>query len=95
MGGPDLMPHRKELLNHNYPLIAARGPRVPAGLAVQNGNLAAKDPLTGQPETVPGLFAFARDSLRLDYIFWGTQEPYYSRDVLTWLRTQPGPPAPR
>ena len=95
MGGPDLMPHRKELRNHSYPLIAARGPRVPAGLAVQDGNLAAKDPVTGLPETVPGLFAFARDSLRLDYIFWGTQEPYYSRDVLTWLQGQPAAKAPR
>ena len=96
VGGPDLMPHRKELRAHSYPLIAARRrPGVPAGVAVQNGNLAASDPVTGRPVTVPELFAFARDSLRLDYIFWGTQEPYYSRDVLPWLRGQPAAPARR
>jgi hypothetical protein len=83
MGGPDLMPHRKELLNHSYPLLAAKG------------NLAARDPLTGQPVSVPELAAFARDSLRLDFVFWGTQEPYYTRDVLTWLRAQPAAAEPR
>ena len=49
---------------------------------MQQGNLAARDPVTGRPVTVPELVAFARDSLRLDYIFWGMQEPYYTRDVL-------------
>ena len=38
---------------------------------------------------VPELAAFARDSLRLDYIFWGTEEPYLSRDILPWLRARP------
>ena len=88
VGGPDLMPHRKQLNTHSYPLIAARRRAVvPAGVAVQQGNLAARDPVTGKPVTVPELVAFARDSLRLDYIFWGMQEPYYTRDVLPWLRS--------
>ena len=90
VGGPDLLPHRKGFRAHSYPLIAARSrPAVPAGVAVQDGNLAERDPVTGKPPTVSGLFSFARDSLHLDYLFWGTQEPYYSRDVLPWLRGQP------
>ena len=88
VGGPDLRPFRKELRSHSYPLIAARPSGVVAGLAVQEGNLADRDPVTGKPVTVPALVAFARDSLRLDYVFWGMQEPYFSRDVLPWLRAQ-------
>lgn len=85
VGGPDLMPHRKGQRQHSYPLIAARRAGVLAGLAVQDGNLAERDPATGRPVTVAQLHAFARDTLRLDYLFWGTEEPYYSRDVLPYL----------
>jgi hypothetical protein len=86
VGGPDLLPYRTGQLNHSYPLIAARAPGICAGLAVQDGNLADRNPATGRPATAAELYAFARDRLRLDYIFWGTQEPYYSADVLPFLR---------
>ena len=89
IGGPDLMPTRKELRAHAYPLIAARPAGVVAGLAVQNGNLATLDPVTHQPLGIARVAAFAQDSLRLDYVFWGTQEPWFTRDVLPWLRAQP------
>ncbi len=89
VGGPDLLPHRKGLRGQSYPLISARGPRVPAGIAVQQGNLAARNPVTGKEVSVAELYAFARDSLRLDYVFWGTQEPYFTRDLLPWLRAAP------
>ena len=36
--------------------------------------------------TVDELYRFARDSLHLDFIFWGTEEPYYSADVLPYLK---------
>jgi len=91
VGGPDLMPHRKGQLQHSYPLIAARRMRVRAGVAVQDGNLAERDPASGKPVTVAELHAFARDRLRLDYVFWGTEEPYYSRDVLPYLHELPRP----
>ncbi len=91
VGGPDLLPHRKGQRNHSYPLIAGRGPGVTAGVAVQDGNLDDMNSATGGRVTVPELHAFAKDSLRLDYIFWGTQEPFYSRDVLPFIRKQSCP----
>jgi hypothetical protein len=95
VGGPDLMPHRRGQRQHSLPLIAARGARVRAGVAVQDGNLAERHPTTGRPVTVAGLTAFARDTLRLDYVFWGTEEPYFTRDVLPFLRRLPSPPMAR
>ena len=86
VGGPDLLPHRKGQQDHSYPLIAARGPRIIAGVAVQSGNLGDRNPATGKRVTVAELYSFAKDRLRLDYIFWGTQEPFYSKQVLPYIR---------
>jgi hypothetical protein len=86
VGGPDLLPHRKGQQHHSYPLIASRGPGILAGLAVQDGNLEDKNPATGRPVTVDELYRFGKDQLRLTYIFWGTQEPFYTRGILPYLR---------
>jgi hypothetical protein len=86
VGGPDLMPHRKGQQNHCLKFIAARDSGVTAGLAVQWGNLDQKNPGTGKRVTVAELYQYARDTLRLDYLFWGVQEPYYTKQVLPYLR---------
>jgi hypothetical protein len=54
-------------------------------VAVQDGNLEETNPGTGERVTVAELYRFAMERLRLDYIFWGTQEPYYSEDILPYL----------
>jgi len=91
VGGPDLLPFRKGQQANSLPLIARRGPGVVAGVAIQDGNLSDLDPATGRPVTVDALYRYAVDSLRLDYVFWGAQEPYLTRDVLPYLRELPYP----
>jgi len=86
VGGPDLLPHRKGQQNHSYPLIATRSPHTVAGVAVQWGNLEQKNPATGRKVSVSELARFAEKDLQLNYVFWGTQEPYYSDEVLPYLR---------
>ena len=85
VGGPDLMPFRKGQLNHSYPLIAGRAEDVVAGVAVQWGNLEQIDPSTGDRITVRELVRFAEEELHLDYMFWGIQEPFYTREILPYL----------
>jgi hypothetical protein len=85
MGGPDLLPNRKWQLLNSYPLIHQFSSQIPMGIAVQDDNLADIDPATRKPVTVPALAAFATDYLHVRYIFWGTQEPYFTRDVLPFL----------
>jgi hypothetical protein len=85
MGGPDLLPHRKWQLSNSYPLIREFSDRIPMGVAVQDDNLADVNPKTGKPVTVRELVAFATDELHVTYLFWGTQEPYFTRDVLPFL----------
>jgi len=85
MGGPDLLPNRKWQLLNSYPLIHQFSRQIPMGIAVQDDNLADIDPKTRKPVTVQELTEFATDYLRVNYIFWGTQEPYFTRDVLPFL----------
>jgi hypothetical protein len=88
VGGPDLLPYKPGQMSHGYPLIRECAGRVPTGIAVQDGNYEHKNPKSGQPVTIPELVGFAADYLKVDYVFWCTQEPYYSRDLIPFLRTQ-------
>lgn len=90
VGGPDLLPYRRGQLLHSYPLIKESAGIVPTGIAVQTGNYEHKDPKTGKRVTIPGLHRFARDNLKVEYIFWSTQEPFYSKDLLPYLKSAKG-----
>jgi hypothetical protein len=86
VGGPDLLPHRPGQRGSSYPLIREAAGIVPTGIAVQDGNFEDVNPATGKPVTISELVGFATEYLRVDYIFWGTEEPYYSSDVIPFLR---------
>jgi hypothetical protein len=86
VGGPDLLPFRPWQLKSSYPLIRDAATIVPAGIAVQDGNYEDANPQTGKPATIPELLKFATGYLKVDYIFWGTQEPYYSEQVIPFLK---------
>ena len=87
VGGPDILPYRPFQRSGSLPLIEQRPAGEIAAMAVQDGNLADRDPTTGHRITVPELYDFAASKLRLDYIFWGTEEPYYTSEVLPFLRS--------
>jgi len=86
MGGPDLLPFRPGQVKGSYPLIRDVSGDVPTGIAVQDGNFEAIDPSTGKPVRISALVKFATEYLNVDYIFWGTQEPYYSDQVIPFMR---------
>jgi hypothetical protein len=89
VGGPDVLPYRPFQRSHSLALIAQRPPGVHAAMAVQDGNLADRNRSTGERITVAELYEFAATRLRLNYLFWGTEEPYYTSDVLPFLRALP------
>lgn len=88
-GGPDLLVTRKGQLNHILALMHEGHYTVPLGIAVQDGNYISKTgDATADPENkarqnlVPLLHAFAKDFLRVRYMFWVNQEPYFKEDVM-------------
>ena len=90
LGGPDLMVKRKGQLNHALAMMHEGQYTVPLGIAVQDGNYIGE---TGDIDNekknsthhsiVPLLHAFAKDFLKINYMFWVDQEPYFKTDVLT------------
>jgi hypothetical protein len=86
MGGPDLLPHRPGQLGTSYPLIREVAGIVPTGIAVQDGNFADVNPETGKRVQIGELIRFATEYLKVDYIFWGTEEPYYSTEVIPFFK---------
>ncbi|HZL34826.1 MAG TPA: hypothetical protein VFC78_05915 [Tepidisphaeraceae bacterium] len=86
VGGPDLKPFKPWQLHNSYPLIHEYAGSVPVGIAVQDGNYELPNPKTGKPVTIPELIGFATDYLHVDYIFWCTQEPYYSKELIPYLQ---------
>ncbi len=86
VGGPDLLPYRPGQLKSSYPLISDAAGIVPTGIAVQEGNYEDVNPRTGKRITIPELLRFATEELKVDYIFWCTQEPYYSEQVVPILK---------
>jgi hypothetical protein len=86
LGGPDLLPYKPYQMANSYPLLKQCAGRVPTGIAVQDGNYEHRNPKTGQQVTISELFNFATEYLGVDYIFWCTQDPYYSQRVIPFLR---------
>ncbi len=86
VGGPDVLPNRPGQRNHSYPLIREASGVVPTGVAVQDGNYEDVNRQTGKRVTVPELFEFATEYLKVDYVFWCTQEPYYSNEVIPFFK---------
>ena len=86
VGNPDLLPYKPGQMNHSYRLIRESNGIVPTGVAVQWGNYEHTNPKTGERVTIPELLAFATAYLKVDYIFWSTQEPYYSERLIPMLK---------
>ena len=89
VGGPDLQPYKPGQMNHSYRFIRDAQGSVPTGIAVQDGNYEYKNPKTGKPITISELLAFAQDYLKVNYLFWCTQEPFYSQTLIPFLKTRP------
>ncbi len=99
LGGPDLMIHAKGNLNHTVAMMHEGNYTTPLGIAIQDGNYIGKTGtykeynkhkdkgVDGRENIVPLLHAFAKDFLKVKYMFWVCQEPYFSEDVIPCFTT--------
>jgi hypothetical protein len=85
VGGPDLLPYKPGQMTNSYPLIRDSAGHVPVGIAVQDGDYEHENPRTGKRVTIPEIVEFATDYLKADYVFWCTQEPFYSEQLIPFL----------
>ncbi|SUU88413.1 hypothetical protein EDC40_1215 [Aminobacter aminovorans] len=94
MGAPDLMYMKKGQLNHALTMMHEGKFTVPLGIAVQDGNYVGETGSTNvvakRSNLVPSLHAFAQDFLKVRYMFWVNQEPYFEEDVLPCFPARKG-----
>ena len=86
VGGPDLLPYKRWQMESSYPLIRASSDQLAVGVAVQDGNYAHVNPRTGKQVTITEIIKFGKEYLGVDYIFWCTEEPYYSEQLVPFLK---------
>ena len=86
VGGPDLFPYKPGQMKNSYGLIRDSGDIVTVGIAVQDGNYEYINPQTNKRVTIPELVAFATDYLKADYVFWCTEEPYFTNEVVPFFK---------
>lgn len=88
LGGPDLMVHAKGNLNHTVAMMHEKKYTVPLGIAIQDGNYTGEtgdvqvNKTDNHKNIVPLLHAFAKDFLKVRYMFWVNQEPYFTDDLI-------------
>lgn len=86
LGGPDLMYLKRGQLNHTIAMMHESEYTVPLGIAIQDGNYIGKtasmEIIRDRDNLVPKLHTFAKDFLKVNYMFWVIQEPYFSEDVI-------------
>jgi hypothetical protein len=86
VGGPDLLPYKQWQMESSYPLIRASSDQLAVGVAVQDGNYTHVNPRTGKQVTINEIIKFGKEYLGVDYIFWCTEEPYYSEQLVPFLK---------
>ena len=87
VGGPDLLPFRPFQRANSYPLIRESSGKVTAGIAVQDGNYSDVNTQNGKRASIADLLKFATEYLKVDYIFWCTEEPYYTDELVPFMRS--------
>lgn len=87
VGGPDLFPYKPEQMQNSYQYIKQSHTKVPSALAVQDGNYEYINPATNQPVHAADIYDFAQNYLHLTYIFWGTEQPYFDRETIPFLKS--------
>ncbi len=85
MGGPDIKVYKAYQMANSYPLIRDLSGIVPTGVAVEDGNYDEINGKTKKKVTVQEILDFARNYLKLNYIFWCREEPHYSKEVIPLL----------
>jgi hypothetical protein len=88
VGGPDLLPYKQAQMDNSYPLIRAVSADLRVGVAVQDGDYNHVNPRTNKEVTIADIVRFGKDYLGVDYIFWCTEEPYYSERLIPFMKKQ-------
>ena len=87
VGGPDLLPYKHGQMTNSYGFIRNSYKKVATGVAVQDGTYTYINPETNKTITAEDIYEFAKNYLYLTYIFWGTEEPFFHKEIIPFLQS--------
>ena len=85
LGGPDTVPYREAHMNNSYPFFQNSKGKLLTGMAIQEPDYTYKNPDTGNNYNFTDFYYFARDYLGATLLFWNTQEPFFSNQLVPQL----------
>lgn len=85
MGGPDIKIYKKAQMNHSYKFLKKYSQDIKTGIAVQWGNYEEINPKTDKQVTIEEIYDFGNDEIGLDFVFWCTQEPFYTQKLIPFM----------
>jgi len=85
MGVPDIKVYKYWQMEHRYKFMRKYNDKVPLGIAVQWGDYDEINPKTKKQVTIEDIHQFGENEIGVDYLFWSTQEPYYSDYLIPYL----------
>jgi hypothetical protein len=88
LGGPDVVPYRMSHMKNSFPFFHKFKGKLLTGIAIQEPDYTYKNPDTGDYYRFSDFYSFSRDYLGAKIIFWNTQEPFFSTQLLPNLNTQ-------
>ncbi len=88
LGGPDVVPYKKSHMKNSYPFFQKSKGKLLIGMAIQEPDYTYENPQTGAPYGFNDFYRFAKDYLGANILFWNTQEPFFSNQLLPRLNEQ-------
>lgn len=83
LGGPDVVPYRKQQMNDSYPFFHRYKNKLPLiAFAIQGGDYTYINPKTHRHFTPAEFYDFAKNYLGATILFWNVREPQFTKHVL-------------
>ena len=87
LGGPDVVPYREAQMKNSYPFFHTFKGNLLTGMAIQEPDYTYKNPETGSYYRFADFYNFTRDYLGATVLFWNTQEPFFSSQLVPELNS--------
>ncbi|HAT8169727.1 TPA: hypothetical protein GDG46_06955 [Legionella pneumophila] len=85
LGGPDVVPYKESQMKNSYPFFHKFKGEIEAAIAIQEPDYTYTNPKTGDFYRFDDFYSFSKEYLGAFILFWNTEEPFFSEQLLPKL----------
>jgi hypothetical protein len=85
LGGPDIVPYKDSQMKNSYPFFHQYKGKLLTAIAIQEPDYTYKNPHSGDFYNFNDFYSFAKEYLGASILFWNTEEPFFSNQLLSNL----------